>query len=104
MSVVIVGKWCFLYIPLLSSMVVVLKLHPQLTSEAAPPGTTDLMNIPISPCFRLPERPITVTPRPAGPELLRGISRLRTVLPTVVGSLTGGAVECEGVVGNWGGH
>lgn len=50
-------------------MIVVLKLRPLLTREAAPPGTIDLMKIPMSPCARLPERPLTVTPSPAGPEL-----------------------------------
>ena len=80
-----------------------------LTRAAAPPGTTDLMKIPMSPRRWAGPRvdlPKTVTPSPAGPESYSGISRFRTVFPTVVGSLGGVAVadddEEAGAEGNWG--
>ena len=79
-----------------------------LTRAAAPPGTTLLMKMPMSPLrWAGPsvDRPNTVTPSPAGPESYRGISRCSTVFPTVVASLGGVAVadddEEEGVEGNW---
>ena len=73
------------------------KLRP-LTRAAAPPGTTDLMKIPMSPLRWAGPRvdlPNTVTPSPAGPESYRGTSRFSTVLPTVVSSL-GGVAVAEG--------
>ena len=79
-----------------------------LTMAAAPPGTTLLMKMPMSPLrWAGPsvDRPNTVTPSPAGPESYSGISRFRTVFPTVVASLGGVAVaeeEEDGVEGNWG--
>lgn len=52
----------------------------RLTLQAAPPLIMDLTKMPRSAWFSLERLPLTLTPNPADPESLRGISKVRNSL------------------------
>lgn len=64
--------------------------------QAAPPLMIDLTKMPRSAWFSLERLPLTLTPNPAEPESLRGISKVRnSLVPSGVRTKSSSSVFCE---------
>lgn len=66
------------------------------TLQAAPPFMMDLTKMPRSAWFSLERLPLTLTPKPAEPESLRGISKVRnSLVPSGVRTNSSSSVFCK---------
>lgn len=66
--------------------------------HAAPPLMIDLTKMPRSAWFSLERFPLTLTPNPAEPESLRGISKVRnSLVPSGVRTSSSSSVFCKRV-------
>ena len=78
------------------SFVTLKTLSVTLTLQAAPPLIIDLTKMPRSAWFSLERLPLTLTPKPADPESLRGISNVRNSrVPSGVNTRSSSAGVCS---------
>lgn len=72
------------------------------TLQAAPPFMMDLTKMPRSAWFSLERLPLTLTPKPAEPESLRGISKVRnSLVPSGVRTNSSSSVFCKRRSKDW---